>query len=185
MSRIIVHNGNKSVMPLMANFYQLDICPISINDLLNNRPLPEISNYLTDQKLCIEITVADPWQIDKILQLNLQKIAISKVVSPYEIDKKNLGLVWLSQKDNWINDYNQIKDPNWPNIHTWSDWSSLAESIKKECQDIFGLNPISTFENSDQEQNSFTESNWLSALFYGSSVCDDLFFFTRSRNRIK
>ena len=161
-------------MPQMAKLYNLNICPVPINDLFRDQSPEQIAHYLTSQKFCAEITVADPWQIDKLLQLRSQKISISKVISPYDLDKENLGMVWLSQTDNWINDYNQIQDPSWPNVNCSDDWDRLPDNIKKECKDVFGFGPLAN--NTDIKQRSFSEKNWLNALFYGLSVCDDLFF---------
>ena len=38
----------------------------------------------------------------------------------------------------WINWYEQIKDPSWPDCYRREDFFELPEEIQKECKDIFG-----------------------------------------------
>lgn len=42
---------------------------------------------------------------------------------------------------NWQQCYSAIKDPDWPDCNTPSDWQSLPDSIRNECETVHGFSP--------------------------------------------
>lgn len=55
----------------------------------------------------------------------------------------------------WLEFYNQIKDPSWPNCELESDFDQLPDAIRQECQNQFGYVPGSFRKQSKLTNKKF------------------------------
>lgn len=172
MSYLILHNGNDFAKSWGASFY--DCQPM--DSLINQWPEGETWNsridYAHDHRVCTDLTVAD--RIDPLKLFQLKKtFKIIKAITSFEQDLKHLQGVWLDKFDNWILDYNNIKDENWPQCNDVDQWKSMPEQIKKECLEIYHLGEP---PEAHLTSKSYHEIQWLISLFDNLTVADETVF---------
>lgn len=72
-----------------------------------------------------------------------KQVKLKATTDPSKINKKQIiddsyyelsGGRWHGLS-NWIESYNNIKDPSWPDIKTIQEWNNLPSWIKQECLD--------------------------------------------------
>ena len=57
------------------------------------------------------------------------------VVAEVQTEDKN-------SQTQWINFYEQVKGPSWPDCYTEEDFVNLPEHIQRECIDVHGYKPF-------------------------------------------
>ena len=177
MSYLILHNGNQQIKPWAVDFYKCK----PMNSLADDWPgcddLVDRIRYAKDNPICTDLTVADRLDLAKFWTIN-DSLEVIKIITSFDKDMSNLGSVWQNDLQNWINDYNQIKDPSWPECNSYSDWENLPDHIKKECEDVHDFKPIS-LEQSDNTNNNYTEYYWLQSIIYGLTISNKILFWDK------
>lgn len=172
MSYLILHNGNKFAKSWAANFYDSE----PMDSLVNQWPECQTWNsrieYAHVHRVCTELTVADRVHPLKLFQLK-KTFRIIKTITSFEQDLKHLQGVWLDKLDNWILDYNNIKDESWPACNDINQWESLPEQIKKECLEIYHTGAPPTDHSGSK---LYCSTQWLISLFNNLTVTDETFF---------
>lgn len=172
MSYLILHNGNQFAKSWAADFYDSK----SMDSLVNQWPECPTWNSRIDyahvHRVCTELTIADNVHPLKLFQLK-KTFRIIKTITSFEQDLKHLQGVWLDKLDNWISDYNNIKDESWPACNDINQWESLPEQIKKECLGIYHFREP---PKAHLGSKSYHETQWLISLFNNLTVADETVF---------
>jgi hypothetical protein len=167
MPILLIHNGNDFVLSWAKQ----------ITSHVSDYPITHISNVgrgsaLLQQNVIIETSVTDPIDFENFYLPNRSKLSVVKVLTSLQRDQQYLQRGWKSSFDNFVKDYNNIKDSKWPTIDHVGDWHDLPDHIKSHCLDVLDLDLASTTPGS----NVYNESTWLQATFYGLSLADDIVF---------
>lgn len=101
---------------------------------------PQAYKRLSDHRdrLTLNISAHGPIQRNKICQY-LQQWMEGPVQQVYLPDAQEIG--------SWIQNYNNIKDPSWPDLQHPHDWINLPRAIKQECTELFKFDLESWYNN--------------------------------------
>lgn len=176
MSCLILHNGNSLVKPWAVDVYGHTPMPTIADEWSKGDSFFDRTEYAKKHMICTDLSVAS--QIDKVdLAIVKNSFKFIKVITSYENDTAALDLEWCSELQRWINDYHNIKDSTWPACKTAADVIHLPEHIKKECEEVFGLEPIYNKDSSKITSVTYNKSFWKESLFYGLALTDETIFW--------
>jgi len=87
--------------------------------------------------------------------------------------------------EGWIDAYNSIKEPHWPNIESYKDFDKLPDFIKQECTEIHKIDPDTFKKNTNGVKISdnngisvsvqYSEDFWTGPLLYSGNNKFDVY----------
>jgi len=125
---------------------------------------PWLYDAINKNKIELEISTHNRGTFDKTAS------EISEILS------KPIQTNLTKNADLWVNEYNNIKDPSWPECQTHLDFESLPEWIQDECTNLHKIDPKTFFYNSGTVQLVDANQVVVSLNYYEDFVTAPLYY---------